>query len=110
MMTPDPNAIALSVAAGAAAGLVGCFAVMRRMTLAADAISHIALPGIGLAILLRIHPILGGVAALLGGTLLVWGIENTTPIIVSVARRVLFSIPQTIKVPTRSATTPPSIG
>src|SRR5664279_223089 len=64
-MTFDPNAIALSIGAGAAAGLVGCFAVMRRMTLAADAISHIALPGIGLAILLRIHPILGGIAALL---------------------------------------------
>src|ERR1700722_13975050 len=60
------------------AGPVGCFAVMRRMTLAADAISHIALPGIGVAILLHIHPILGGVAALLVGTLLVWGIENTT--------------------------------
>jgi ABC-type Mn2+/Zn2+ transport system permease subunit len=41
---------------------------MRRMTLAADAISDIALPGIGVAILLRIHPILGGVAALLVGT------------------------------------------
>ena len=52
-MTFDPNAIALSIGAGAAAGLVGCFAVMRRMTLAADAISHIALPGIGLAILLQ---------------------------------------------------------
>ncbi len=77
-MTFDPNAIALSIGAGTAAGLVGCFAVMRRMTLAADAISHIALPGIGLALLLRIHPILGGVAALLVGTLLVWGIEGRT--------------------------------
>ena len=67
-MTFDPNAIALSIGAGAAAGLVGCFAVMRRMTLAADAISHIALPGSGLAILLRVHPILGGVAALLVGS------------------------------------------
>ena len=68
-MMLEPSAIALSVGAGAAAGLVGCFAVMRRMTLAADAISHIALPGIGVAILLRLHPILGGVAALLIGTL-----------------------------------------
>ena len=70
-MTFDLNAILLSIGAGAAAGLVGCFAVMRRMTLAADAISHIALPGIGVAILPRIHPIIGGVAALLLGTLLV---------------------------------------
>jgi ABC-type Mn2+/Zn2+ transport system permease subunit len=90
-MTFEPSAIALSVGAGAAAGLVGCFAVMRRMTLAADAISHIALPGIGLAILLRIHPILGGVAALLVGTLLVWGIENRTRLATETIIGVVFS-------------------
>ena len=91
IMTFDPNTIALSVGAGAAAGLVGCFAVMRRMTLAADAISHIALPGIGIAILLRIHPILGGVAALLVGTLLVWGIENATRLATETIIGVVFS-------------------
>ena len=90
-MTFDLNAIALSVATGAAAGLVGCFAVMRRMTLAADAISHIALPGIGVAILLRIPPILGGVAALLVGTLLVWGIENRTRLATETIIGVVFS-------------------
>ena len=90
-MTIDPNAIALSVAAGAAAGLVGCFAVMRRMTLAADAISHIALPGIGLALLLRIHPILGGATALLVGTFLVWGIENRTRLATETVIGVVFS-------------------
>ena len=61
------------------------------MTLAADAISHIALPGIGLAILLRIHPILGGVAALLVGTLLVWGIENRTRLATETIIGVVFS-------------------
>jgi len=91
-MTLDPNTVALSIGAGAAAGLVGCFAVMRRMTLAADAISHIALPGIGLAILLRIHPILGGVAALLVGTLLVWGIENRTRLATETIIGVVFSV------------------
>ena len=89
--TFDPSTIALSIGAGAAAGLVGCFAVMRRMTLAADAISHIALPGIGLAILLRIHPIVGGVAALLVGTILVWGIENTTRLATETIIGVVFS-------------------
>jgi ABC-type Mn2+/Zn2+ transport system permease subunit len=90
-MTFEPSAIALSVGAGAAAGLVGCFAVMRRMTLAADAISHIALPGIGVAILLRIHPVLGGVVALLAGTLLVWGIENRTRLATETIIGVVFS-------------------
>ena len=90
-MTLEPSAVALSVGAGAAAGLVGCFAVMRRMTLAADAISHIALPGIGVAILLRLHPILGGVAALLIGTLVVWGIENRTRLATETIIGVVFS-------------------
>ena len=91
-MTLDLNTVALAFGAGAAAGLVGCFAVMRRMTLAADAISHIALPGIGLAILLRIHPIMGGVAALLVGTLLVWGIENRTRLATETIIGVVFSV------------------
>src|ERR1044071_1156616 len=47
-----------------AAGLVGCFAVMRRMALAADALSHVALPGIGVALALHIHPLFGATAML----------------------------------------------
>ncbi len=55
------NALLLSISMAAAAGLVGCFAVMRRMTLAADALSHVALPGIGIALVLRIHPVVGAI-------------------------------------------------
>lgn len=90
-MTLDIDALALSVATGAAAGVIGCFAVMRRMTLAADAISHIALPGIGLAIVLRIHPVVGASAMLFLGTLLVWGIENKTRIPIETVIGVIFS-------------------
>ena len=43
----------------AAAGLVGCFAIMRRMSLAADPLSHVALPGVGVALALGIHPLFG---------------------------------------------------
>ncbi|HYL54770.1 MAG TPA: metal ABC transporter permease [Gemmatimonadales bacterium] len=78
-MTSSPfGPLALSVGMAAAAGLVGCFAVMRRMTLASDAMSHVALPGIGLALVLHVNPVLGGLAALLVGTLLVWGVEHNT--------------------------------
>jgi ABC-type Mn2+/Zn2+ transport system permease subunit len=87
----DPSSVALSVAAGVAAGLVGCFAVMRRMTLAADALSHIALPGIGLAIVLHIHPVVGATAMLLLGTVLVWGVETRTHIATETVIGVMFS-------------------
>jgi ABC-type Mn2+/Zn2+ transport system permease subunit len=72
--------LALPLAMAAAAGLIGSIAVMRRMTLAADAISHVALPGIGVALLLRWNPLIGGLAALLAGTLLVWALEQRTRI------------------------------
>lgn len=91
MTVLEASALLLAVGTGVAAGLVGCFAVMRRMTLAADAISHIALPGIGVAVLLHVHPILGGVAALLLGALLVWGLEQRTRLSTETVIGVVFS-------------------
>ncbi|MGE5413706.1 MAG: metal ABC transporter permease [Syntrophomonadaceae bacterium] len=85
------SALALSVTMAAAAGLVGCFAVMRRMTLASDAISHVALPGIGVAIAFRIHPLVGGLAALLVGTVLIWTLEGRTRIATETVIGVVFS-------------------
>jgi ABC-type Mn2+/Zn2+ transport system permease subunit len=58
------------------AGLVGAFALMRRMILAADPVSHIALPGIGIAMLLNISPVVGGAAALVLGAFLIWILEE----------------------------------
>jgi ABC-type Mn2+/Zn2+ transport system permease subunit len=74
-----------------AAGLIGCFAVMRRMALAADALSHVALPGIGVALALRIHPIFGAVTMLLFGALLVWGLENRSRLATETIIGVIFS-------------------
>jgi ABC-type Mn2+/Zn2+ transport system permease subunit len=71
-----PEALLLSVCMAVAAGLVGSFAVMRRMSLAADPLSHVALPGIGLALALHSQPIVGAVAALLVGAVLVWLLEE----------------------------------
>lgn len=70
------EALLLSVAMSAAAGLIGAFAVMKRMTLAADPLSHVALPGIGIALALHFNPIFGAAAMLGFGALLVWAMEN----------------------------------
>jgi ABC-type Mn2+/Zn2+ transport system permease subunit len=74
-----------------AAGLVGTMTVLRRMTLASDAISHVALPGIGLALLLHINPVLGGLAALFLGALLVWVLEGRTRLPTETVIGVVFS-------------------
>jgi len=86
------TALTLSIGMAIAAGVVGCFAVMRRMSLASDAMSHVALPGIGLALLFHVHPVVGGLAALLVGTVLVWGLERRTGISTETVVGVVFSL------------------
>ncbi|WP_242344649.1 metal ABC transporter permease [Anaeromyxobacter terrae] len=88
----DWTGLTLSIGMAVAAGLVGCFAVMRRMTLASDAMSHVALPGIGLALVFHFHPVLGGLAALLAGTLLIWWLERQTRISTETVIGVVFSL------------------
>jgi len=83
--------LGLSVGMATAAGLVGCFAVMRKMTLASDAISHVALPGIAIALLSGVHPMLGGLATLLLGTLLIWAVESRTRMATETIIGVVFS-------------------
>ncbi|HYQ81818.1 MAG TPA: metal ABC transporter permease [Anaeromyxobacteraceae bacterium] len=90
-MTLTVSSLALAIAMSAAAGLVGSFAVMRRMALASDAISHVALPGIGLALAFGVHPLLGAGATLLLGTLLIWGLERRTGIATETLVGVVFS-------------------
>lgn len=82
----------LSVTMAIAAGLVGCFALMRRMSLAADALSHVALPGIGIAVMLKINPVFGAVAMLFIGALLVWSVESESRIGTEAVIGVLFSV------------------
>jgi len=90
-MITTPEQLILPLGLSAAAGLVGAFAVMRRMVLASDALSHVALPGIGLALILKINPVVGGVAALLAGTWLVWALEHRTRIATEALIGVVFS-------------------
>lgn len=85
------ESVLLLLAMSTAAGLLGCFVVMRRMALAADALSHVALPGIGIAVLLQVHPLAGALAALLLGTLLIWGIEERTRLATETVIGVVFS-------------------
>jgi zinc transport system permease protein len=87
----NAEAMVLAAAAAIAAGLIGCFAVMRRMTLAADALSHVALPGIGIALALHIHPLFGATAALFFGALLVWALEDRGRIATETIVGVVFS-------------------
>lgn len=81
----------LALLFGLAAGLVGCFALMKRMLLAGDVISHLALPGLGLAFLYKINPLIGGAATLFAGTLLVWRLQKKTGLTTDATIGVVFA-------------------
>ncbi len=83
--------IILMIVVAMASGLVGTFALMRKMALAADAISHVALPGLGLAIIYKVDPLLGGGLALILGALFIWIIEKKTSISTETIVGVVFS-------------------
>jgi ABC-type Mn2+/Zn2+ transport system permease subunit len=85
------EALVVPAVTAAAAGLVGCFAVMRRMVLAGDALSHVALPGMGIALAMHIHPLFGALAMLFFGALLVWALEDRTRIATETIVGVVFS-------------------
>ncbi|HJP91574.1 MAG TPA: metal ABC transporter permease [Pyrinomonadaceae bacterium] len=82
--------VILALLTAFAAGLVGSFALMKRMSLAGDVISHIALPGLGLALLLHFNPLAGAAATLLLGTLLIWRLQSGGTLTADIAIGVIF--------------------
>jgi ABC-type Mn2+/Zn2+ transport system permease subunit len=74
-----------------AAGLVGSVALMKRMVLASDVMSHLALPGLGIAYLLKDNPLVGGGATLFLGTVLIWQLQKKTELATDASIGVVFA-------------------
>lgn len=74
-----------------AASAFGVFVILRRMALTADALTHVALPGLALGILYSFNPYLGGFLMLLAGVVIVLWIEERTGIAVETAIGLLFT-------------------
>ncbi len=91
MTLTDIYSITLAIFAAAAAGLVGAFALMKRTVLAGDVMSHIAIPGLGLAIVWKINPLAGGGLTLLIGILLIWHLQKSTELSAEAAIGVIFA-------------------
>lgn len=81
----------LAIFAAGAAGLVGAFALMKKTVLAGDVISHLAIPGLGLAIIVKIHPLLGAASTLILGSLLIWKLEKRASLSTEAAIGVIFA-------------------
>lgn len=90
MIDPLTYTIISGLFVATASGLIGSFLVLRKMTLISDALSHVALPGIALGVLLHFEPLAGGLAFLFLWVLLVWNIETKTTLATESITGVLF--------------------
>lgn len=70
----------IALLVGAASGSVGPYILLRRMALVGDALSHVALPGIALAIMYRLDPFYGVVVFLIAAAFLIFWLEGRSRI------------------------------
>ncbi|MEK9183820.1 MAG: metal ABC transporter permease [Patescibacteria group bacterium] len=77
-MSTNLLSLLTAVFIGGVGGYVGSLMVTKRMALAGDVLSHVALPGVGLAVIYGINISLGALASLVLGVFLVWVLELRT--------------------------------
>lgn len=65
---------------GAASGFLGSFMVLKRMSLVGDALSHVALPGLAVALAWGINPMLGALIALTIAVFGIWYLSERTEV------------------------------
>lgn len=70
----------IALLVGAASGSVGPFILLRRMALVGDALSHVALPGIALAIMYGLDPFYGVLVFLTAAAFLIFWLEGRSRI------------------------------
>ena len=70
----------VGVLVGASSAYLGSFMVLKRMSLVGDALSHVALPGIAVALTFGINPMLGALVALLIATVGIWYLSENSEV------------------------------
>lgn len=75
---PTGIQLLVGVLIGIGAGYLGSYMILRRMSLVGDALSHVALPGIAIALLLHINPFIGAFSVLTIAILGIYALEKHT--------------------------------
>jgi ABC-type Mn2+/Zn2+ transport system permease subunit len=70
--------LAVAAAVGVSAGYLGSIMVLEKMALVGDALSHVALPGLALGVLLGFNPLVGGFVFLFISAVLIWHLGRVT--------------------------------
>lgn len=81
----------VGISVSAAASLIGVFAILKRMSLVGDALSHVALPGIAIALFFHINPFLGALAFLFVSVIGIWFLEYYSKLSVETLVGVFFT-------------------
>lgn len=74
------SSLVVGALVGLASAYVGSLMVLKRLGLVGDALSHVALPGIGIALAWQLNPFIGAFSALAVGILLIWQIGRKTSV------------------------------
>jgi ABC-type Mn2+/Zn2+ transport system permease subunit len=81
----------IAVVVGAASGSIGAFIILERMALVGDALSHVALPGIALALAYGIDPFFGVLVSLALAGVIIWRLEYYTQLPTDALVGILFT-------------------
>lgn len=85
------NALITSVVIGIVAGVVGCFIILRGMSLMGDAISHAVLPGVAISYIFSINFFIGAILFGLFASIIITFISNNSKIKGDTAIGITFS-------------------
>ncbi|KXT77015.1 metal ABC transporter permease [Streptococcus sp. DD12] len=85
------NALITAIVIGIIGGAVGCFIILRGLSLMGDAISHAVLPGVALSYILGINFFIGAILFGLFAAGLITAIKNHSPIKSDTAIGITFS-------------------
>jgi zinc transport system permease protein len=69
-----------AVFVGISAGYLGSLMVLEKMALVGDALSHVALPGLAIGVLLNFDPLIGAFAFLFVSAVIIWHLQRVTKI------------------------------
>ena len=85
------NALITAVAIGVVAGVIGCFIILRGMSLMGDAISHAVLPGVALSYILGVNFFVGAIFFGVLASIIITYISNNSLIKSDTAIGITFS-------------------
>ena len=86
------NPLLVGAIAAFAAGFLAVFIIFKRMTLVGDALSHVALPGIALSLILGLSPLIGSTAFLLVASFIIYWLSGRTKLYEEALVGILFAV------------------